>query len=583
MAEKRFNDNPSLPSFTGLEEFAVVKSEDNLDYTFTTNALIAYLNTILTIASIGQVTGLQTALDAKQPLDDTLTALAGLNSTAGVVVETSADTFTKRSFADSVDLQWTNPAGVAGNFSSVLTATGITSGNYGAQAQTLLLQADTKGRITGISAVSIQIPESAVTDLVTDLAAKLALSGGTMTGDLILNADATQALQPVTFQQFAAMVAGLSYKNACVVATTANLTATYSNGASGVGATLTNSGVQAALSIDGVSLSVNDRVLVKNQSTPAQNGIYRVTTVGSGAVNWELTRATDYDTTAEITTGSYTNITAGTVNSGVLYFQSTSGSITVGTTAIAFSVLAIIIAGAGLVSTAPNTLAVNFASGAEAIAGTVSDKPIAPDTLKAKLGTQTNHGLLVGAGQTSAFTALAVGSTGQVLMGATGADPVFSAATYPSTTTINRILFSSANNTVSEIATVNNAVLTTDSSGVPSFTTPTHIIVWNDVTGTSQTMSVNNGYLADNAALVTLTLPSTAAQFSTVEVCGNGAGGWKIAQNSGQIIKFGSQSSTSGTGGFIASTNQYDVVKLMCVVANTTWVVLSSIGNITIT
>src|SRR5690606_21522521 len=84
------------------------------------------------------------------------------------------------------------------------------------------------------------------------------------------------------------------------VATTGALTATYDNGASGVGATLTNSGALAALSVDGVSLQVGDRILVKNQSSTFQNGVYVVTTVGSGAVAWVLTRASDYNQAAEI-------------------------------------------------------------------------------------------------------------------------------------------------------------------------------------------------------------------------------------------------------------------------------------------
>jgi hypothetical protein len=62
---------------------------------------------------------------------------------------------------------------------------------------------------------------------------------------------------------------------------------------SGVGATLTNSGAQAALVVDGISLSVADRVMVRLQTNGAENGVYAVTTVGSGSTNWVLTRATD--------------------------------------------------------------------------------------------------------------------------------------------------------------------------------------------------------------------------------------------------------------------------------------------------
>ncbi len=64
---------------------------------------------------------------------------------------------------------------------------------------------------------------------------------------------------------------------------------------SGVGATLTNAGTQAALTIDNVPLALTNRVMVRLQTNAAQNGVYTVTTVGSGATNWVLTRATDSD------------------------------------------------------------------------------------------------------------------------------------------------------------------------------------------------------------------------------------------------------------------------------------------------
>lgn len=108
-------------------------------------------------------------------------------------------------------------------------------------------------------------------------------------------------------------------------------------------------------------------------------------------------------------------------------------------------------------------------------------------------------------------------------------------------------------------------------------------IAWLEVTGTSQTAATNKGYIANNAALVTVTLPSTAELGKTVRIAGKGAGGWRVAQNSGQQIHFGNTSSTSGTGGRLDSTHRYDSVELVCITANTTWVVASSIGNINVT
>lgn len=107
-------------------------------------------------------------------------------------------------------------------------------------------------------------------------------------------------------------------------------------------------------------------------------------------------------------------------------------------------------------------------------------------------------------------------------------------------------------------------------------------ITWHDVTSTAEAMLPSNGYLSNNASLVTLTLPTTANQFSTIIVAGNGAGGWEIAQNTGQTINFESLSTTSGAGGKLASTNKYDSVTLICTVADTTWSVVNAMGNITV-
>lgn len=108
------------------------------------------------------------------------------------------------------------------------------------------------------------------------------------------------------------------------------------------------------------------------------------------------------------------------------------------------------------------------------------------------------------------------------------------------------------------------------------------VVTTTEVTGTSQSAAVNSWYIANNASLVTVTLPTTAALGDVVRVIGKGAGGWKVAQNASEIIHFGNQNTTTGTGGSLASTNRYDVVELVCTVADTEWTVVSSIGNLTV-
>ena len=129
---------------------------------------------------------------------------------------------------------------------------------------------------------------------------------------------------------------GLDIKDAVRVGTTANLTATYSNGSSGVGATLTNSSTQAALVIDGITMVVNDRVMVKDQTTTLQNGLYKVTNIGSGSTNWVLTRTPDGDESTEVNGGSFFFVQEGSTNGDNGYVTTNDGNPTIGTDAITF-------------------------------------------------------------------------------------------------------------------------------------------------------------------------------------------------------------------------------------------------------
>jgi len=126
-------------------------------------------------------------------------------------------------------------------------------------------------------------------------------------------------------------------------------------------------------------------------------------------------------------------------------------------------------------------------------------------------------------------------------------------------------------------------VLTSNGAGVaPTFQIIPKQFTWNSVAGTTQAMAVDNGYITVNAALTTCTLPDIAAIGSIIRVTGIGATGWKIAQNAGETIYFGSGNTTTGVTGYLQSTATRDSVELVCVVANTDWNVLSSLGNITV-
>lgn len=120
-------------------------------------------------------------------------------------------------------------------------------------------------------------------------------------------------------------------------------------------------------------------------------------------------------------------------------------------------------------------------------------------------------------------------------------------------------------------------------SGDPTISVP-GIMSWTEVTGTSQSMAVQNGYIANNAALVTLTLPATAAIGDALRILGKGVGGWKLEINATQQIIFGKLASIVGTGGSLASTHQNDCIELRCITSGTAtvWEVASSVGNITV-
>lgn len=150
--------------------------------------------------------------------------------------------------------------------------------------------------------------------------------------------------------------AGIHYHDPVRVEAPTSLNAAYDNGTDGVGATLTNNAAQAAIVIDGVTLDLNDRVLVYQQANAAHNGIYTVTTVGDGSTNWVLTRAIDTDSYAPsnpdaLGQGDGFFVKEGDTGAGELYVMTTEGSITFGTTNITFSQVAetaVYNAGAGI-------------------------------------------------------------------------------------------------------------------------------------------------------------------------------------------------------------------------------------------
>ena len=142
---------------------------------------------------------------------------------------------------------------------------------------------------------------------------------------------------------------GLDVKASVKLASTANVAGTYNNGAGTITA-----GSNGAISIDGVTPSASDRVLLKNQTDATENGLYLITTVGDGSTAYVLTRTPDADAAAEITGGAFVFVEQGTANADNGYVFTHNGTPTLGTTDITveqFSGAGQISAGAALTKT----------------------------------------------------------------------------------------------------------------------------------------------------------------------------------------------------------------------------------------
>lgn len=195
-------------------------------------------------------------------------------------------------------------------------------------------------------------------------AVSVSITGGAITGMPTPTASTDVAIKSYVD----ALAAGLTFKTAVRLGTVAVLSPapTYSNGTAGVNATLTAVS-NLALSIDGTLAVANDRVLIKNQvattgctvaNAGCQNGVYTVTATGDGSNPYVLTRATDFDTSAEMLAGSYFLVTAGSTLSGSSWTLQTTVA-TVGTTPATF----VQFAAAGVTSLGGAVGAVTLGSG----------------------------------------------------------------------------------------------------------------------------------------------------------------------------------------------------------------------------
>ncbi len=287
-------------------------------------------------------------------------------------------------------------------------------------------------------------------------------------------------------------------------------TPTYSNGSSGVGATLT-AGSNTTLTVDGTTANLNDIVLVKTQASALQNGLYYVSAAGSGAAPWVLTRCTvaacgvAFNSAATMPVGTYTFVTAGSANANTSYsLQSTVT--TVGTDAVTFALF--FGATAGVASVGGQTGALLCGGGLDCSTTTLNVK--AAGVTNAMLAGLIAASKLIGtdiatvgtltAGATGSGFTIALGTS--TITGTLGANHGGTGAT---TLTSNGVLYGNGTGAVQATSQgAANSVLTAN-AGAPAFSASPTI-------GTSVTTPLVQGGAAANS---TLTVQSTSGAGSS--------------------------------------------------------------------
>ena len=327
--------------------------------------------------------------------------------------------------------------------------------------------------------------------------------------------DPTSALQLATKQYVDSVAEGLHIHQSCAVATTGTLasitggTVTYNNGTAGVGATLT---LSVALTVlDGYTLLNGDRVLIKNEATQANNGIYTWATGGT-----VLTRATDFDTAAEMASGDFTFVSNGTLYANTGWVQ--TGAVTVvGTspvTWIQFSGAGTYTAGTGLTLTGSqfsitNTGVTAAAYGSATQVGTFTVNAQGQLTLAGSTTVTPAVGSITGLG-TGVATALAVntGTAGAFVVngGVLGTPSSGTVTNLTGTASIN------INGTVGATTANTGAFTTISASGVITSTVATGTAPFT-VASTTQVANLNaaTAGTATNATNTAITAATTGA------------------------------------------------------------------------
>jgi len=311
---------------------------------------------------------------------------------------------------------------------------------------------------------------------------------------------------------------GISYHEPVYVEspnTTGNLNATYNNGASGVGATLTNAGTQVALTVDGILMTVGKRVLIYNQTNATQNGVYTVTTVGDGSTNWVLTRSADANTYGirDPNALGYNDaffVTNGNTGAGETYVCTTTGTITFGTTNITFAQISsaqVYTAGTGLNLSPATTFNISNTGVSASTYGSASAVPVFAVNAQGQLTSVTNTAIAISGAAVSGNISGSSGSVANALTLGT----YLTGTSYNGSSAVTAAVDATSTNTASK-------VVARDSSGNFAAGTITAALTGNASTATAAT-NISGGaanQIPYNTALATtafITAPTTAGTY----------------------------------------------------------------------